>query len=66
MDIDHIINYALISLFSITVIILIAGLKVSKDSKLWRKTLDYTSLATGGILLLKTIYMALKQIFLHS
>ncbi len=60
------IDYILITLFSTTTIILIIGLKVPKENRLWTKTLDYVSLATGGVLLLKTIYMALKQLFLHS
>lgn len=66
MNIDSIIDYVLIMLFSTTVIVLIIGLRVSKDNRFWRITLDYVSLATGGALLLKTIYMALKQIILHS
>ncbi len=66
MSLENIIDYILVATFSTTTIILIIGLKIPKDNKLWRKTLDYISLVTGGTLLLKTIYMALKQIILHS
>lgn len=66
MDADYIINYTLLSLFSATAAILVVGLRVSRDNRFWRRTLDYVSLATGGVLLLETIYMALKRITLHG
>ncbi len=56
------IDYMLIAMFSATIIVLIAGLRVSKNHRAWRTTLDYMSLVTGVLLLLKTIYMALKQV----
>ncbi len=66
MDIGGLLDYTLIASFTATTITLIIGLKVSKNNKTWTKTLDYISLLTGGLLLLKTIYIALKQIIIHS